>query len=91
MIQLQRFMPDALAAVLRKAPLSDDKIAFAWRSAVGPAVSRGTTISFANGVLRITAAEKGWLREIERSRSLIHARLDALLGAGIVRSLDIQS
>ena len=90
MIQVQRFLPEALAEILRKAPLSDEKVAFAWRSAVGPAVDRGTTISFTNGVLRVTAREAAWLREIDHSRALIQARLDALLGAGIVRTIQIQ-
>ena len=89
MIQVHRFMPDALAEILRKAPLSDEKIAFAWRSAVGPAVARGTTISFANGVLRVSARDKGWLQEIERSQSLIRARLDGLLGRGVIRAIQI--
>ena len=89
MIQLQRFMPEALAAVLRKAPLTDEKIAFAWRSAVGPAVDRGTTISFDSGTLRVTAREPAWLKEIERSMPLIRARLDGLLGSGVVRTITI--
>ena len=91
MIQVHRFMPDALADILWKAPLTQEKIAFAWRSSVGPAIDRGTTISFADGVLRVTAREKGWLQEIERSQSLIRARLDGLLGRGVVRVIQIQS
>jgi len=84
-------MPQALAEILRKAPLTEEKVAFAWRSAVGPAIDRGTAISFADGVLRVTASDRGWLQEIERSQSLIRARLDGLLGPGIVRTIRIDS
>ena len=35
---VQDFLPGALAAILKKAPLTPEKIAFAWRSAVGAAV-----------------------------------------------------
>jgi hypothetical protein len=84
-------MPEALAELLRKAPLTQEKVAFAWRSAVGPAIDRGTTVSFADGVLRVTAREAGWLKEIERSNALIRARLDGLLGRGVVRVIDVQT
>jgi len=42
-------------------------------------------------VLRVTASDRGWLQEIERSQSLIRARLDGLLGPGIVRTIRIDS
>ena len=89
MIPVHRFLPEALADILRKAPLTDDKVAFAWRSAVGPAIDRGTTVALHDGVLQVTAKEPAWGREVERSQSLIHARLDALLGAGVVRAITV--
>ena len=82
-------MPDALAEILRKAPLSDDKIAFAWRAAVGAAIDRGTTISLDKGVLRVRSDSAAWRREVQRSTPLIRARLDALLGRGVIRSIEI--
>jgi hypothetical protein len=88
-IPLHRFIPDALAAVLRKAPLSDDKVAFAWRTAVGPSVARATSIELDGTTLRVRARDPQWRREIEHSAGLIRARLDALLGPGIVRGLDV--
>jgi hypothetical protein len=88
-IPVHRFMPDALAAVLRKAPLSDEKIAFAWRTAVGPSVDRVTRIELDGTTLRVRARDAQWRREIEHSAGLIRARLDALLGAGVVRGLDV--
>lgn len=89
MIPVHRVIPDALAEILRKAPLSDEKVAFAWRSSVGPAIDRGTTVSLQDGVLRVTVREAAWGREVERSEALIRARLDAMLGRGVVRSIEI--
>ena len=89
MIQLQRFMPDVLAGILRKAPLTDEKVAFAWRSSVGPAIDRGTSITLRDGVLRVVARETAWGREVERSEGLIRARLDSLLGRGVVRTIEV--
>jgi hypothetical protein len=82
-------MPDALAAVLRNAPLSPEKIAFAWRTAVGPTVDRATSIELVGSTLRVHAKDAQWRREIEHSTGLIRARLDALLGPGVVRSFDV--
>jgi len=88
-IPVHRFLPDALAQILRKAPLSDDKVAFAWRSSVGPAIDRETAVSLREGVLQVTAREAAWGREVERSEALIRARLDSLLGRGVVRAIAI--
>ena len=84
-------MPEALAEILRKAPMSDEKVAFAWRAAVGPAMDRGTAISFGGGVLRVSAKDAAWRREVKRSQALIRARLDTLLGGGVVRAIEVAS
>jgi hypothetical protein len=89
MIQVHRFMPDALAEILSRAPLTEEKVAFAWRAAVGPAVHRVTSIVLRQRVLHVRARDASWQREIERSSAVIRARLDALLGAGVVRGLDV--
>lgn len=82
-------MPDALASVLRKAPLTPEKVAFAWRLTVGPAVDRATTIELRDGVLRVRTRDAAWRREVERSAGVIRRRLQVLLGADALRSLDI--
>lgn len=82
-------MPAALAVVLQKAPLTPEKVAFAWRTAVGPSVDRVTRVALDAGTLRVRARDAHWRREIEHSAGLIRARLDALLGAGVVRGLDV--
>jgi hypothetical protein len=82
-------MPGALAAVLRKAPLTPEKVAFAWRTAVGPAVDRVTTIELRGSVLHVRAKDAAWQREVERSAALIRTRLDAFLGTAVVRGIDV--
>ena len=82
-------MPEALSAVLRKAPLTPEKVAFAWRTAVGASVDRATSVVLDGHTLRVTARDAQWRREIEHSAGLIRARLEALLGAGVVRGLDV--
>ena len=82
-------MPDALAAVLQKAPLTPEKIAFAWRTAVGRAVDRVTTIELKGCVLHVQAKDPAWQREVERSAGLIRVRLCSLLGEGVVRGLEV--
>jgi hypothetical protein len=89
-IPVYRFMPDVLAGILSRAPLSPDKIAFAWRTAVGPSVDRVTTIDLRDHTLHVRAKDATWQREIERSAALIRARLDALLGDGIVRFIEVE-
>ena len=82
-------MPAALSAILRKAPLTPEKVAFAWRTAVGPAVDRVTSVELTGSVLRVRAKDATWQREIERSAALIRSRLEALLGDRVVRGIDV--
>ncbi len=89
MIPVADVIPDALAAVLRTAPLTPEKVAFAWRLTVGPAVDRATTIELRDGVLRVRARDAAWRREVERSAGVIRRRLQTLLGADVLRRLDI--
>jgi len=81
-------MPAAMAEILRRAPLTPEKVVFAWRSAVGPAVDKATTVELHNGILRVRARDASWQREVERSAGLIRTRLNAVLG-DVVRSLDV--
>jgi len=82
-------MPRVLAEVLRKAPLTPEKVAFAWRTAVGPAMDNATTIELRHSMLLVRVKEATWEREVERSAALIRARLDALLGDGVVRRVEV--
>ena len=89
MIPVYDVMPGALASVLRKAPLTPEKVAFAWRTAVGPAVDRVTSIELKGRVLHVRAKDATWQREVERSAAIIRTRLCALLGDDSVRGLDV--
>jgi hypothetical protein len=89
MTPVHQFMPKVLAEVLRKAPLTAEKVAFAWRAAVGPAVDKATTIDLRDRVLHVRVRDAAWQREVERSAGLIRSRLEALLGDGVVRTLEV--
>lgn len=89
MIPVKHVLPHALASVLEKAPLTPEKIAFAWRMAVGPAIDKVTTIELQGRELRVRVKDPAWQREVERSAGLICARLRELLGASVVRGLDV--
>ena len=86
---VNQFLPRALASVLRKAPLCDEKVAFAWRRAVGPAVDRVTSVTFRDGVLWVRTNDPMWQREVERSAAVVRHRLEDLLGAGVVRRIEV--
>jgi hypothetical protein len=88
-IPVHHFMTDALAALLRRAPLTHEKVAFSWRTAVGPAVDNVTAVELHNGVLYVRAKDDAWRREIERSAALIRSRLDGLLGERVVRRIEV--
>jgi hypothetical protein len=88
-IPLQAFMPDALARLLRQAPMCQEKVDFAWRTSVGPAVHAATSVRLADGVLAVRAAGRPWKREIERSATVIRARLSAVLGPDAVRRIEV--
>ena len=89
MIPVQTIVPAALTAILRKAPLNEEKVTFAWRTVVGPAVAGATDVVLDQGTLRVRARDRAWQRELERSAAIIRARLDDLLGAGVVRYIDV--
>ena len=89
MLPLSEFLPDALATVIRKAPLTPEKVAFAWRHAVGAAVDRASTVELVDNRLVVRVDSVQWKREIDRSTSLISIRLEALLGPGTIRAIDV--
>jgi hypothetical protein len=89
MIPVHRFMPNALAAILRRAPLTPEKVSFAWRAAVGAAVDQATTIELRGRVLHVRAKDRTWQREVERSLGVVRSRLDALLGKGLVGDIRV--
>jgi predicted nucleic acid-binding Zn ribbon protein len=87
---LSSALPGALAELLREAPLSPGKVAFAWRAAVGPAIERETSVRLEGTTLMVDAASRQWAREVRRSSGIIMQRLGALLGAEVVTGLSIR-
>ena len=91
MIPVQTIVPRMLAQIISKAPLNPEKVAFAWRAAVGPTLASATDVVLDQGTLRVQARDRAWQRELQRASATIRTRLDDLLGAGVVRALDITS
>ena len=89
MIPLQQVMPAALASVLRQAPLSPEKVSFAWRTAVGAAIDRASTVELRGSTLVVSVKSNEWRSEIARSAPLIRSRLDTVLGPGVVTWIDV--
>jgi hypothetical protein len=91
MIRAERIIPAVLAEVIRKAPLCPEKVDFAWRSAVGPALARVTNVRLDDaGVLWVMAADAQWAQEVKRSSRLILSRLETLLGKGVARKIQVR-
>lgn len=89
MVPAHRILPGVVAEIIRKAPLCPEKVEFAWRTAVGPSVSRITSVTLSeSGVLIVDASDHHWAREIERSARLILARLENLLGPSVVTRIE---
>jgi hypothetical protein len=87
---LSSALPGALAELLRGAPLSPGKVAFAWRAAVGPALERETSVRLEGGTLIVDAATRQWASEVRRASSTILRRMDTLLGPDVVKELSVR-
>jgi predicted nucleic acid-binding Zn ribbon protein len=74
-----------LPALLARAPLSPEKVDFAWRTVAGDALARATRVTLRDGILIVSANDARWLDEVARARTTLLARLNALLGDGTVR------
>jgi hypothetical protein len=78
-----------LPALVRKQPLTPEKVQFAWRVSVGAAIDRATRVRLAGATLVVTG-EPQWLKEIERSQALIVRRLQRMLGESVVRTMSCE-
>ncbi len=91
MIPVRDIALAALGPVLRRAPLTPEKVAFAWRAVVGPKVAEATSsIAFESGVLQVTARDVAWRNELERSAGLIRRRINEVLSEDIVKGLNVR-
>ena len=89
-IAVTTMLPSGLAEALRKAPLCDEKVALAWRIAVGPAVNQASRVQLDDGMLTVHVSRPEWQREIRRSSGVIKTRLDAFLGDRAVKSIKVR-
>jgi hypothetical protein len=87
---LHQAVPGAITELLRGAPLSDGKVGFAWRVAVGPALERVTAVKLVERVLIVETASPQWSQEVMRSSPLILRRLQNLLGASVIEKIEVR-
>lgn len=91
MQSIQHTIPGALREIMRRAPLSADKVSCAWRVVVGASVERATRVRFSDGVLHVDAADTVWATEVRRASAMILNRLAALLGPDAVRRIEVRA
>lgn len=87
---LTHALPGALAELLRDTPLSNGKVEFAWKAAVGNGLERGTSVRLEGAVLLVDVRDRNWAREITRSSAMILDRLQTLLGRETVTQILIR-
>jgi predicted nucleic acid-binding Zn ribbon protein len=87
---IAQVLPRALAEIVRLAPLSPGKVEFVWRTAVGPAMARGSAVRLEDGVLLVDAQTAAWGAAIRRGSALILTRLQAMLGPDAVREIRLR-
>ena len=91
-IPASEILPRVLAEVIKKAPLTPEKVALAWRLAVGAGVAKSTTVALdSQGVLHVKADTPAWIAAVRKSRSLIHHRMNELLGEATVHALEFET
>lgn len=83
-------LPAALATAVRQAPLTAEKVDFAWRAASGAAIARLTDVVLDEaGVLRVASTDPQWAREVHRLRHDLLRSLERWLGAGVVHRIEV--
>ena len=87
-VNANQVMPGVVAEVIRKAPLTDAKVAFAWRLAVGPAVAKATSVRLgSDGTLYLNAESQAWSDSVRQSVGLIRSRLAHYLGDDAIKRI----
>ena len=91
MLPVQTIATSVLSELIRHQPASKERTAFAWSVAVGPALSRATTVELRNARLFVTARDPRWALEIERANDTILKRVQLLLGPEAVRGIYVNA
>src|SRR5438046_8095184 len=84
-------LPGALLHLLQTMPLSNGKVTFAWKAAVGPALQRATDVKLVDGTLIVETTSLQWRREIARSNAVILKRLREFLGNDVVAGIVVRT
>ena len=82
-------LPAVLAAAIRQAPLTPEKVTFAWRQIGGATIARATTVALTEGVLTVTCHDPQWAREVHRIRHELLRQLARWLGPEVVTRIDV--
>lgn len=91
MIKANQVMPKVVAEVIRKAPMTDEKVALAWRLAVGPAIGKSTRVRLADdGTLYVSSESQAWADSVRASVGLIRSRLAHYLGDNAVKRISYE-
>ena len=92
MIPVKHLTSSVLAEILRRQPLSHEKVTFAWQTAAGAALARAASARLgSDGVLEIRASSPYWAREIGRSSALLLGRVRTLLGEETVKRMTVRT
>lgn len=90
MDSFRQLLPRMLAPAVRQAPLTPEKVQFAWRAACGAAIARATAITLSDGgILTVTADDPAWAREVHLLRHDLVRRLEPWLGPGVITRLEV--
>ena len=89
MLPIQQFSSGVLAEIIRRQPPCAERTAFAWQIAVGPAISRTTTIELVDGVLLVTVRDRHWAHAVEQAAETILARMQHLLGTQAITAVKV--
>jgi len=82
----------SLASIVANHPMSAGKVMLAWRLAVGAGAARASHVKLdSRGYLAVKADDLHWQREFQRSRQLIEARLERLLGAETFKGIQVHT
>lgn len=86
----RQVLPKMLAPAVRQAPLTPEKVSFAWRTAAGTAIARVTSVILGDdGVLTVTSHDAQWAREVHRLRHDLLRGLEPWLGTGVVTRIEV--
>ena len=88
---LSQVLPRVLAEALRDTPLSPGKVDFAWKTAVGPAMGRGSGVHLEGSTLLVDMPSPEWRREVRRLSPVILRRMQTLLGEKTITGIDVRS